>query len=149
MAESRVEEITTLHETSPKQVVRKVTKTDAPVVETEHPQQVFETKKAIFRSYQVIWYLLGVVESLLAFRFVLKFIGASPASGFASLIYSLSAPLAVPFLGVVAPSVTGTNVFEWSTIIAIIVYFLIAYGVVELFQFIKPVTPEEVEREVS
>ncbi len=147
--ETNIEEITTVENPSPAKVVRKVSRVIPSPVQTEHPQKVFEKKKIIFRSYQIIWYILGIIEFLLVFRFILKMIGANPLSGFTDLIYTLSNPLALPFTGVVAPMVSGVSVFEWSTMIAGIVYLLLAYGIVQLFQFIKPVTPDEVNKEVD
>jgi len=44
-----------------------------------------------------IWYLVGFVEILLAFRFVLKLFGANPKSGFVDFIYSVTGVLTVPF----------------------------------------------------
>ncbi len=119
------------------------------VVQTEHPQKVFEKKKVIFRSYQIIWYILGIIEFLLAFRIILKMIGANPFSGFTNLIYNLSNPLALPFSGVVGSTVSGAFVFEWSSAIAALVYLLLAYGIIKLFEFVKPVSPHEVEKEVD
>ncbi len=143
------EEITTVEKSPPGQVVRKISRVTSPPVQTEHLQKVFQKKKVIFRSYQIIWYILGIIEVLLIFRFLLKMIGANPFSGFTNLIYNLSNPLALPFIGVVSPMVSGTSVFEWSTVIAGIVYLLFSYGIIQLFQFIKPVTPDEVEKEVD
>lgn len=143
------QEVTTVSEAPPTRVV-KTTKQVTPSVQTEHPQRVFEKKKAIFRTHQVIWYILGIIELLLAFRMALKALGANPLSGFTSLIYALSDPLALPFSGILGVTATsGGNFFEWSTIIAAIVYALIAYGIAELMQFIKPVTKEEVEQKVD
>ena len=122
--------------------------TDPPVL-TEHPQSIYTKKKAIFRSYQVIWYILGVIEVLLAFRIILKMLGANPLSGFVSLVYTLSAPFASPFLTMFRINVVNNSVFEWSTIVAMLVYALLAYGIVQLFQLIKPTTPEEVEQVVD
>ena len=122
---------------------------EQPVVVTEHPQKTFVKKKAIFRTYQVIWYILGVIETLLAFRIALKSLGAYPFSGFTKFIYALSDPLALPFSGILGVTVNAGSVFEWSTFIAIAVYALIAYGIVEFLQFAKPVTPEEVEQGVD
>lgn len=147
--ETKVEEITTVEESSPTQVVKKVSRISPPPVQIEHPQKVFQKKKVIFRSYQVIWYILGIVEVLLTLRFLLKMVGANPASGFTNLIYTLSDPLALPFRGVVAPMVSSTSVFEWSTAIAALVYLLLAQGIVKLLQFIKPITPDEVSKEVD
>lgn len=147
MAEE-VQEVTTVEKSQPQQVVR-TTKKVTPQVQTEHPQKVYEKKKVIFRSYQVIWYVLGFIEVLLAFRLTLKAIGANPFSGFVSLIYGLSDPLSFPFSGIIRSGNYGSSNFEWSTIFAAVVYFLIAWGLVSLLQFAKPVTPEEVEQEVD
>ena len=135
-------------ESYPKKVV-KTTKVVTPPINESHPQKAYQTKKAIFRSYQVIWYILGIIEILLIFRFVLKLLGANPASGFTQMIYSFSAPFAVPFIGVTRASVSGGSVFEWTTIIAMVVYAVVAWGITELFQLVKPVNPQEVEQTVD
>lgn len=147
MAEE-VQEVTTVERTHPEQVV-KTTKKVTPAVVTEHPQRVYEKKKVIFRSYQIIWYILGFIEILLGFRVALKAMGANPFSGFVSLIYAVSDPLALPFAGILRSSVGSGAVLEWSTIIAAVVYLIVAFGLVNLLQFIKPVTPEEVEQTVD
>lgn len=146
---TETQEVTTVSETSPTQVV-KTTKQITPPLQTEHPQKVLQKKKAIFRTYQIIWYILGIIEILLAFRMTLKALGANPINGFTSLIYALSDPLAIPFRGIFGVTATPQgNFFEWSTLIAIVVYALIAYGLVELMQLIKPVSKEEVEQTVD
>ena len=119
-----------------------------PLVETENPQEVYEVKKLIYRFHQIIWYVLTALEVLLGFRLTLKAIGANPFSGFTSFIYSFSDPLTLPFSGIVRPSISGNSVIEWSTIIAAMVYFVIAIGIASLIHMAKPVTPEEVDREV-
>ncbi len=118
-------------------------------VRTEHPQKVFEKKKVIFRTYQVVWYVLVVIEVILGFRMTLKALGANPASGFTSFVYGLSDPLALPFSGILRTNVVQGSVFEWSTLIAAIVYFLIALGIVQFIQLVKPVSPHEVEETVD
>lgn len=145
--QTRVEEITTVEKSAPSQVVRKTTTVAPPPIQTEHPQKVFEKKKVIFRTYQAIWYILAVIEILLAFRIFLRMFGAYP-SGFTNLIYFLSAPLAIPFRGILKITDEGA-VIEWSTFVAMLVYLLLAFGLVKLLQFIKPVTPQEVEKEVD
>jgi len=118
-------------------------------VVVDSPQKTYQTKKAIFRSYQIIWYFLGVIEVLLAFRVILKFLGASTFSGFTNFIYAISSPFAVPFSGILRTTVSTNLVFEWSTLIAMAVYAIIAYGIVALFQLVKPTNPEEVEQTVD
>jgi len=73
---------------------------------------------------------------LLAFRFTLKLLGANPSSGFVDLIYSVTNVLVAPFTGIFStPTAEGdivSSVFETSTLVAIVVYALIAWGLVKL-----------------
>lgn len=135
---------------APNQAVQTTRRVVQPApVASEHPQQSYQKKKVIFRTYQIIWYLLGVVEVLLGFRVILRALGANQGSGFTDLIYSLSAPLAQPFSGIFGVTAEGGYVIEWTTFVAMAVYALLAYGLVMLFQLVKPTTPEEVEQTVN
>lgn len=139
------EEVTTIHQESSPQTVRKTTRQSEPQAKGEAPQGVYETKKVILRSNQIIWYILGLIEVLLLFRVFLKALGANPFVGFTSLIYFLTTPLAVPFSGILGVTTTGNSMIEWSTLIAAIVYLCIAWGLVYLFDLIYPITPSDVE----
>lgn len=141
------EEVTTT-ELEPQQVV-KTTKKVVPPIHTEHPQKVFEKKKKIFRVNQVVWYILVFIEVLLIFRAIFKAIGANPGSGFVNLIYSVTDAMVIPFQGIIPSAVSGNSVIEWAALIAGVVFALIAWGLVYLLQFVKPVTPHEVEEEVG
>lgn len=112
-------------------------------------QKEYQTKKAIFRTYQIIWYIVGVIEVLLAFRIILKLLGASTQSGFTSFIYAVSSPFALPFAGILGKTGISGMILEWSTLIAMAVYAIVAYGIVKFFQLVKPTNPEEVEQTVD
>ncbi len=118
-----------------------------PAVQGEAPQKVFNKKKTIFRFNQIIWYIVGVIEVLLAFRVMLKALGANAYVGFTSFIYMLTEPLAGPFRGILGVSVTGKSMIEWSTVIAAIVYVCIGWGLVYLLDLFFPITPSDVETE--
>ncbi len=148
MEEIQKQEITTVETAAPTQVV-KTTTTVPPVIKTEHPQQVFQKKKAIFRIHQIIWYILAVIEVLLGFRMSLKALGADPTSGFTNAVYAISNLFALPFRNILPASVSGNSVIEWSTMIAGIVYLVIAYGIIHLILMLKPVTPQEVSQNVD
>ena len=120
-----------------------------PGIKEEAPQKVFDKKKKIFRINQVIWYILGTVEVVLAFRILLKLLGANAYSGFTSFIYAISNPFALPFAGVLGVTGVSEMILEWSTLIAMAVYAILAYGIVALFQMIKPTNPEEVKQAVD
>ncbi len=99
--------------------------------------------KPLYRGTQVVWYLLGILEVILAFRFLLKLVGANAAAGFTHFIYSVSAPFANPFLNVVRSTKVEGSIFEWTTLLAMLVYWLIAWGIIKLFLMGKDVsTPE-------
>lgn len=94
-----------------------------------------------------VYYILGLLETLLAFRLVFRLLGANPGSGFVSLIYTVSGVFLAPFNGIFRAATTSgietTSVLEPPTIIAMIVYALIAYGVVKLIEIKK--TPKNNE----
>lgn len=140
---TEVQEVTTESVPSSQRVTQKTR------VISDTPHEGYQTKKAIFRSYQIIWYIVGVIEVLLAFRLVLKLIGASTSSGFTNFIYTISSPFAQPFSGILRTTTDSNIVFEWSTLIAMAVYVVLAYGLVELLQLVKPTTPQEVDKTID
>ena len=139
------EEVTTIDNGSPQQIVKKTTRQLEPEAKGAAPQKVYETKKTIFRVNQIIWYILGFIEVLLVFRIILKMVGANPYVGFTSLIYSITSPLAIPFSGILGAFVTGNSIIEWSTVVAAVVYLCAAWGLIYLLELIYPITPKDVE----
>ena len=101
------------------------------------------TTKPLYRGTQIVWYILGLLEAILLLRFLLKLLAANPNAGFSSLIYNLSYIFAAPFLNVFRITRVEGSVFEWTTLLAMFVYALIAYGIIKLFFMSKTVsTPE-------
>jgi hypothetical protein len=89
----------------------------------------------------LIYFFFGALDVLLAFRLVLKLLGASMASGFVGFIYGLSGVFIMPFEGIfrkaVAQGIETTSVLEPSTIVALIVYAILAWGIVKLVRLIS------------
>jgi uncharacterized protein YggT (Ycf19 family) len=101
------------------------------------------TTKPLFRGVQVVWYLLSLIEVILAFRFVLRLTGANAAAGFTNFVYGLARPLLAPFNAVFPQTVVEGSVFEWTTLLAMAVYYIVALGIIQLFLMGKSVsTPE-------
>jgi len=101
--------------------------------------------RPLYRGTQIVWYVLSVIEVVLVFRFLLKLIGANPGAGFTDLIYTVSYPFAAPFLYVVRATQVSGSVFEWTTLLAMLVYWIVAWGIVRLFVMGKPVSKTEAE----
>ncbi len=103
------------------------------------------TTKPIYHGIKVVWYVLGIIEVLLAFRFILKLLDANTSAGFTQFIYNATYIFAQPFLRVFnnVQLTTGGSIFEWTTLLAMTVYWIIAVGIIELFMMGKSVsTPE-------
>jgi hypothetical protein len=100
------------------------------------------TTKPLYRGTQIVWYILGILEVLLAFRFVLKLLGANSA-GFTNFIYGITYIFAAPFISVFRVTYTVGSVIEWTTLLAMLVYWIIAFGIIKLLLIGKTVsTPE-------
>ncbi len=101
------------------------------------------TTKPLYKGTQIVWYILGALEVFLAFRFVLKLLGANPAAGFTKFIYGVTYIFSAPFNNVFRFNRVGGSIFEWTTLLAMIVYWIAAVGIVKLFLMSKTVsTPE-------
>lgn len=96
-------------------------------------------------SYQTIEYLIyfffGALEILLAFRLILRLTGANSFSAFVGLIYGITGVFIVPFQGIFHQTTTAgvetTAVLEPSTIVALIVYAVLAIGIVKLVRILS------------
>ena len=101
------------------------------------------TTKPLYRGTQIVWYIFGLIETLLLFRFVLKLLGANPLAGFTAFIYNATYVFASPFISVFRVTYVEGSIFEWTTILAMLVYWIAAIGIIELFLIGKTVsTPE-------
>ncbi|WP_425805500.1 YggT family protein [Desulfitobacterium sp. Sab5] len=93
------------------------------------------------RPQRIVYYVLGVLEVLLAFRLVFKLLGANTASPFVAFLYSFTQIFLYPFTGIFPTATTKglevQAVLESTTIIAMIVYAVIAWGIVRLIEIIK------------
>lgn len=94
-----------------------------------------------FSASRVVYYILGLLEVLLAFRLVLKLLGANPGSDFVSFIYSITEVFLVPFNAIFRSAATQgietQALLEPSTIIAMIVYAIIGWGTVKMMIIIR------------
>jgi hypothetical protein len=102
--------------------------TDYKDVRTTQSEEGRGQRYATFKATQLIWLLLTLLEAVLALRVVFKLIGVNAANPFATLLYGFTHFFVAPFASLTgAPSAEGM-VLEISTIIAMIVYLLIAWA---------------------
>ena len=114
-----------------------------PVVVVQDPPVVTTSKNQTVEY--VIYYVLGAVEVLLCFRLILKLLGAGLRSGFVDAIYAVSGIFILPFEGIFkrgyTQGVETTSVLEPSTIVAMIVYSVLVWGIINLWHIITKEQP--------
>ncbi len=84
----------------------------------------------------IIAYLTGLLIVILGIRLFLALFGANPANIFAKFIYNTSHPFVIPFFSLFNYHSYNYAVahFEIYTLVAIIVYALIAWGIIKLIK---------------
>ena len=95
-----------------------------------------EQSRYNFRAAAVVWFVVGVVEIFIAARFLGKLFGASAQSAFVNFIYQVSGPMVAPFTGIFGDTGSRTNTFETASLVAIVVYAVIGWGLVVLIRIV-------------
>jgi len=122
--------------------------TDYREVNTSQHETGQEQRVASFKVTQLIWWALGLFEALLGLRFIFKLIGANPNNSFAIFLYGLTDFFVRPFASLTGTPAAGNMIFEFSTLITMIVYALIGWGLVRLLSviFYRPRGPVNVKQ---
>ena len=81
-----------------------------------------------FRAVAIVWFVVGAVDIFIAARFLGKLLGASAQSAFVNFIYHVSSPMVAPFTGIFGDTGSKTNTFETASLVAIVVYLVIGWG---------------------
>ena len=87
---------------------------------------------------RVVYYVFGVIEVIIGMRFLLLLLGANREAGFVAFIHSLSTPFMVPFDAVFKTQSAAGSSFELSSLLAMAVYALVAWGIVTLIRAVSP-----------
>jgi YggT family protein len=89
-----------------------------------------------------VYWVFGVVGSLIGIRIVLKLLAANPNNAFADFMYGITAPFVAPFAGIFATPSSNGYVFEMHSVLALVIYALLAVLITSLIRLLfypKPV----------
>ena len=86
----------------------------------------------------VVWFVFGVIEVFIGIRFVLKLIGANAEAGFVQFVNGFSGIFMAPFDAILGTDSVSGATLEWSALVAIVIYALIAWGLVTLIGVVSP-----------
>lgn len=93
-----------------------------------------------FLLERIVWWIAGIIEIILFLRIVQAVLGVEGGNFFTSFIYGVSRPLVAPFftlfdnLGQL--SINNAR-FEYETLAAMVVYYIVAYIVVQLIRIFR------------
>ncbi len=83
---------------------------------------------AVARVVNIVYFLFGALELLLAVRVILRLVGANTDNGFANFINVLTAPFVALFASLVQnPVLSGTSVLEITTIFAMVIWAIVGW----------------------
>ena len=124
--------------------------TDYQEVRTTEHEQGRDLRIETFKMTQLIWLFLGILEALIALRVLFKLIGVNAANSFATLLYNVTNLFVAPFASLVEAPAAGGMVLEISSIIAMIVYLLIAWAAERIVYvlFYRPRGPVSVRQTI-
>ena len=90
----------------------------------------------MFKAMQLIWLGLGILEALIGLRVIFKLIAVNPDNILASLLYGVTNLFLFPFAELTPTPVSGGMVLETSSLIAMVVYALLAWAMVKVVEVI-------------
>jgi len=92
---------------------------------------------------RIVWFIAGIIIAFLIARVVLLLLAANPDNAFVAFVYAVSEPFAMPFYGMFnyQPSFRAATL-EVSSLVAIGVYALIAWGIERVIYLSQPRTAE-------
>ena len=116
--------------------VTRVTRTET-VNTTPETVEATEEKAANYSALdQLVYLFFGIIETLLLLRFIFRMTGANPGAGIVELIYNITNVLMAPFRLVFPTNAVEGAVFEWSILVAMIFYALLAWIIMRLIRIL-------------
>lgn len=82
--------------------------------------------------------VFGVIEFLLLLRFIFKFFVVNSGTPFVAWLYSATAALVSPFARILPDLKLAGFVVDFATLVALIVYVLIGYLILQIFSYVGP-----------
>ena len=91
------------------------------------------------RAKKGVWLLFAILTGLIAIRTLLILLGADMKLGFGMLVHSVTQPFDLPFLmlfGEQTKATSQTPMIEVGSLVAIVVYILLAWVITKLLELI-------------
>lgn len=131
------------------EIEQRETRYEAAEVEHDQVQAVAydryqNRRNAAEKLMAAVYMVFGIIIGLLIIRFVLRALGANPQADFAQFIYGITDVFVAPFVGLFGTPQAGAAVLELTTLVALVVYALLAWLVAKIVWLLVGETRSEV-----
>jgi len=89
-------------------------------------------------AQRVIWFFAGFIMVFLALRVLLLLLAANQGNFFVDFVYAVGGFFAAPFSGIFGSPTYGEFYFDTASVVAIVVYALLAWGIAKLITLTRP-----------
>jgi len=89
-------------------------------------------------AQRVIWFFAGFIMVFLALRVLLLMLAANQGNFFVDFVYALGGFFAAPFSGIFGSPTYGEFYFDTASVVGIVVYALLAWGIAKLITLTRP-----------
>ena len=105
------------------------------MAEIVYQRPVYRYYPSTYVAWVINW-VIGIIEFMLALRFVLELLQANPSSQFVAWVYNVTASLVGPFANAFPSFYFGGLAIDISTIFAMIGYAIIGWLLIRVFSFL-------------
>lgn len=84
-------------------------------------------------AQRIVWFIAGFIIIMLALRVVLLMLGANQGNFFVDMVYAVGGLFSIPFSGIFGEPTYGKFYLDSASIVAIVVYALLAWGIAKAF----------------
>lgn len=89
----------------------------------------------IGKSIEGVWLIVGILEALLAMRFIFEIAGAHVTSGFIQFLYGVTGPFVLPFDSIFPIGRFGPYVFDPNILVGMAIWALLGVLITRLLAF--------------
>lgn len=90
-----------------------------------------------FRLDKIVYFILSILESLIAFRILFKFFGADSSNQIIAWIYDLTGVFVSPFAGIFQDFNLSKFTIDMSAIIALVIYSFAGFILIEFLRLLQ------------
>jgi len=89
-------------------------------------------RRTASKLVQLVWLVFGLIEAVIAIRFILRLLGANEGAPFGAFIYQVSGAFLLPFSGLFTTPRSGGSALDLNALVGLVVYMLLAWLVAKI-----------------